>query len=206
MYRLLCSFLCLIICLNLYSQQQYSSRTAHIYVQSANNFVNIEADNFQVNSTIDAVSGKINMLGLLKSFEFRIGGLDQAFNSKLVKTLIHPKFKYIGKIQNLSSINFDRPGKYPITFKGILYVWDLKRVTPGEGILEVKEDGSISASTDISFLIEEASVHKANSLIKSYMPPGLTINTDKLGISRTVKVTANGTYRQRRSSSSQGSN
>ena len=180
--------------------QQYSSRTGHLYVQSANRFVNIEADNYQINSTINAATGKIVLLGLLKSFEFRIGGLDQAFNSNAVKTISHPKFNYKGEITNISTVRFNSPGTYPVKFQGVLELWNMKRTTPGTGTITVHENGTISIASDISFQIEEASVQKANQLIKSYMPSGVNIDTDKLGISRTIRVEANGTYRKRRSS------
>ena len=199
-----------IIVMLLFSQfvfsQQYSARTAHLYVQSANKFANIEADNYQINSTIDATTGKINLLGLLKSFEFRIGGLDQAFNSKLVNVLHHPKFKYIGKITNLSKINFARPGTYPVQFQGTLYLWDQKRVTPGNGTMEVKEDGSMVVQSDLIFKIEQASVNKANELIQSNLPDGINLTTDKLGISRSIKVQVNGKFRKKRASRHSGSN
>lgn len=181
--------------------QQYATRTAHLYVQSANKFVNIEADNYQVNGKIDATTGKVVLLGLLKSFEFRIGGLDQAFNSNAVKTISHPKFKYVGEITNLNAIRFKTPGTYPITFKGVLELWNMKRITPGKGTLTVLDNGSITIQSDISLTIEEASVQKANNLIQSYLPSSVNIDTDKLGISRTIRVEASGTYKKSRSSS-----
>ena len=51
-----------------YSQIRYSARTAHIKVKSSNNFADIEADNYQVNSILNPETGYINFLGLLKSF------------------------------------------------------------------------------------------------------------------------------------------
>jgi len=188
--------------LSLWSQQQYSARTAHIYVQSSNKIVNLEADNFQVASTIDIKNGHINFLGLLKSFEFRIGGLDRAFNSKIVDVLHRPKFKYLGNITNIETVNFDKPGTYPITFEGMLHLWDAKRITPGKGTIEVHSNGSISAHSDLSFMIEEVSVVKANDLIRKNLPAGINVTTDKLGISRTIKVEVQGTYKKKRSSSS----
>ena len=179
------------------SGQKYSTRTAHLFIQSSNSVANIAADNYQVNSTIDAATGKVNIVGLLKSFEFRIGGLDQAFNSDLVKTITHPKFKYTGEITNIQSVNLNSAGTYPIQFKGVLYLWNLERITPGTGTIEVHTDGSISVSSDISFQIEEASVDRANTLIKSYLPSGINLSTDQLGISRTIQVEANGTYSKR---------
>ena len=182
-----------------FSQTKYSSRTAHIYVETRNKFMNIEADNYQVASVLDAETGSITLLGLLKSFEFKLGALDQVYNSKLVSTLSYPKFKYVGKIKNIRSINFDRPGKYPIEVSGTLYLWDAKRITPGKGTLEVKSDGSIKAYSDISFMIEEQSVAKADELIKRYLPKGVNVNTDKLGISRKITTKVDATFWKKRS-------
>jgi len=199
-YFLVTCFVIISSTLNL-SGQKYAARTAHIYVQSSNKVINLEADNYQVASTINVENGEINFLGLLKSFEFRIGGLDRMFNSKLVNVLHHPKFKYIGEITNIESINFERPGTYPVTFTGTLYLWDLKRVTSGNGTIEVNSNGTISAYSDLSFMIEEASVAKANDLIRKNLPAGVNVSTDKLGISRKIKVEARGTYKKKRSSS-----
>ena len=196
------SFIVISSTLSLWGQQQYSARTAHIYVQSTNKIVDLEADNYQVASTIDIETGKITFLGLLKSFEFRIGGLDRAFNSKIVEVLNRPKFKYVGEITNINSINFDSPGIYPVTFKGTLYLWDQKRITPGKGTIEIHSNGSISAHSDLSFQIEEASVERANELIKNNLPAGVNVTTDKLGISRDIKVEVQGTYKKKRSSQS----
>ena len=196
------SFVLINSILSLHAQQQYSARTAHIYVQSSNKIINLEADNYQVASTIDVETGKISFLGLLKSFEFRIGGLDRIFNSKIVEVLNRPKFKYVGEVTNIQSVNFNSPGVYPVTFKGILYMWDLKRLTLGEGTIEVYSDGSISAQSDLSFQIEEASVERANELIRKNIPPGITVTTDKLGISRDIVVEVEGTYKKKRSSQS----
>ena len=193
--------LLLLFTLSLWSQQQYSARTAHIYVQSSNKIVNLEADNFQVASILNVENGDINFLGLLKSFEFRIGGLDRVFNSKIVDVLHRPKFKYLGKITNIEAVNFDQPGTYPVTFKGILYIWDSERITPGKGTIEVHSNGSISAHSDLSFMIEEASVEQANELIRRNLPAGINVTTDKLGISRAIKVEVRGTYKKKRSSS-----
>lgn len=194
-----CFFL---VTFSLCGQQQYVDRTAHIHVEAANNFFDLVSDNYQVSSILDRETGKVNFLGLLKSFEFQVGGLDRVFNSKLTETLYHPKFKYIGNITNIGSVNFDRPGKYPVTYEGILYVWDEKRITPGKGTIEISTDGTISIYSDLSFMIEEASMEKANMLMKRYLPPGVAIDVENLGISRQVHVEIKGTYKKRMTSSS----
>ena len=182
-----------------FSQIKYTARTAHIKVKSSNKFVDIEADNYQVNSTLNPETGYINFLGLLKSFEFKLGALDRVYNSKLVEVLHKPKFKYIGEIKNIKSINFNRAGVYNFEVEGTLYVWDEKRITPGKGTITVTEDGNIEAFSDISFMIEEASVEKANGLIRRYMPPGVKVDAEKLGIDRKVSTTIKARYQKKRS-------
>lgn len=182
-----------------YSQIKYSARTAHIKVKSSNKFTDIEADNYQVNSVLNPETGRINFLGLLKSFEFKLGALDRVYNSKLVEVLHKPKFKYIGEVTNIKSVNFDKPGVYNIQVEGTLFLWDAKRITPGTGTITVKEDGTIEAFSDISFMIEEASVEKANGLIRRYMPPGVRVDAEKLGIDRKVSTTIKVKYQKKRS-------
>lgn len=193
--------LSLLLCTSIFAfgQLKYGSRTAHISVKSSNKFMDVEADNYQVASTLDPATGYVNFLGLLKSFEFKLGAIDQVYNSKMVSSLAKPKFKYVGRITNIKSVNFDRPGTYPISVTGELYVWDHKRTTPGKGTLVVKSDGSVEISSDISFRIEEASVVQANNLMRKYLPAGINIDTDKLGIDRNVSTKLKVTYKKKRS-------
>jgi hypothetical protein len=201
-------FICLFFFVSSFSlaaQVKYSTRTAHINVKSVNKFKAVEADNFQVASTLDPQTGNVNFFGLLKSFEFKLGALDQVYNSKMVANLAKPKFRYTGKIKNLAAINFDRPGKYNIRVEGNLYLWDMKRITPGTGTVTVLPDGSLEVFSDISFMIEEASVKKANDLMKRYLPSGVNISTDQLGIGRKVRVQLKSTYKKRGSRATAGS-
>ncbi|MEM1121832.1 MAG: hypothetical protein AAGJ18_15380 [Bacteroidota bacterium] len=196
--KLLISALLLCVSIFAFGQLKYGSRTAHINVKSSNKFMDVEADNYQVASTLDPATGYVNFLGLLKSFEFKLGAIDQVYNSKMVSSLAKPKFKYVGKITNIKSVNFDRPGTYPIQVKGDLFIWDMKRVTPGTGTLIVKNDGSVEVASDISFRIEEASVNKANALMRKYLPAGVNVDTDRLGIDRKVSTQLKVTYRKKR--------
>lgn len=201
-------FLSLLIfsCSFAFAQQKYGSRTAHIKVKTTNKFMDVEADNYQVNSVLDPMTGYVNFLGLLKSFEFKLGAIDQVYNSKMVSSLAKPKFKYVGKITNINSVNFNRPGTYRINVVGDLYVWDHKRTTPGTGTLTVKPDGTIEIASDISFRIEEASVVKANNLMKKYLPAGINVNTDRLGIDRKVSTKLKVTYQKKRSTTRSAEN
>jgi len=118
----------LVSCQCLFSQQ-FRTRTAHINIKSQNSIKNIEADNFQVRSEYNASTGDISFVGLLKSFEFKMGALDRAYNSDRLNFGQHPKFTFEGKVENIADIDINRPGTYQASIKGLLRLWDEKRMT-----------------------------------------------------------------------------
>jgi len=91
----------LLCCQSIFAQQ-FRTRTAHIYVKSQNSIKNIEADNYQVRSEYDASTGDISFVGLLKSFEFKMGAIDRAYNSDRLNFGQHPKFTFEGKVENVA--------------------------------------------------------------------------------------------------------
>jgi len=177
--------------------QKYVTRTAHVKVKSTNRITDVEADNYQVASTLNKATGAIEFIGLLKSFEFKLGAADQLFNSKLINVSAHPSIKFTGKVENIENINFSKPGTYPTSVKGTLYIWDEKRLTTATGTLTVNEDGSVDVASDFVMMIEESSVAKVNQLMKEKLPDAISINTETLGISRKVAIALNMTYKAR---------
>ena len=177
--------------------QKYISRTAHVHVKSTNRITNIEADNYQVASVLDSENGNIDFIGLLKSFEFKLGAADQLFNSKMVDVSAHPNIKFSGQIADIHKINFAEPGNYTITVNGVLYIWDEKRVTSAVGTLNVNANGSISGTSEFIMMIEDGSVAKVNKLMKEKLPSVISVDTETLGISRKVEITLNMTYKAR---------
>ena len=177
--------------------QKYMSRTAHVHVKSNNRITNIEADNYQVAAVLDSKSGKIEFIGLLKSFEFKLGAADQLFNSKMVDVSAHPNIKFTGQIADIHTINFAKPGNYKITVNGILYLWNEKRTTSAEGTLKVNADGTISGISEFIMMIEESSVAKINQIMKEKLPSAISVDTETLGISRKIDITLNMTCKAR---------
>ncbi|MEM6316949.1 MAG: hypothetical protein AAF960_04725 [Bacteroidota bacterium] len=175
--------------------QKYITRTAHINVKSENRFTTIEADNYQVASVFDAQTGNIDYIGLLKSFEFKLGAADQLFNSKMVDVSAHPNIKFTGKIYDIQRIDFSKPGEHTITVNGVLYIWDEKRVTSAVGKMRINADGSIEATSSFNMVIEDGSVEKANQLMREKLPSVIAVDTETLGISKNVAVNLTMTYK-----------
>lgn len=186
-------FLFLVIALN--GQDIYMTRTAHVNVHSSNSIKDITADNYQVRSKIDTQTGAVEFTGLLKSFEFKLGALDRAFNSSKVNVSQFPKFTFDGRIIKHKNIDFSKPGVYDIEVRGKLYMWDEKRHTTAAGQVEVLEDGSIKAESAFVMTIEEKNVDKINMLMGQKLPDVIAVDMNTFGVSRDIEMKVSGIYK-----------
>ena len=157
--------------------------------------MDVIADNFQVYSELNPATGEISFKGLMKSFEFKMGALDRAFNSSRLDLSQYSKFTFDGNLTNLSQINFDSPGEYAVFVDGILYIGSFKRKTSARGTIKVLENGRLDTYTDFSIRIEEESMNTINKLMKEKLPSIVALDTDKLGISRDIRINLKANYR-----------
>lgn len=176
-------------------QTKYTCRTAHVNVKSANRFMDIIADNYQVYSQIDAVTGAVSFTGLMRSFDFKLGALDQAFNSSKVDLGPYTKFNFDGKILNYKALNLSRPGSYSVEVDGMLSIGEQKRKTRAKGTVVVNIDRSLRATTKFNMRIEQESMNKINDLMRKKLPAIVALDTDKLGISRDVLLSLSADYK-----------
>jgi hypothetical protein len=167
---------------------KYTARTGHIHVESSNRFMDVVADNYQVYAEVEPQSGTIQLTGLMKSFEFKLGALDRAFNSSRIDLSQYSKFRFEGRLVNLDEIDFTKPGTYPGKVTGNLYIGGYKRLTSATGTLEVRPDGRIHADADFDIQIEEESMNTINKLMRERLPSVVALDTDKLGISRKIEL------------------
>ncbi len=177
--------------------QEYMTRTGHVNVESRNKFKDIIADNYQIISVLNAQSGSISFQGLIRSFEFKMGAIDRAVNSKNLNVSAHPKISFDGRVVNFKRIDFNKPGSYNVKVRGNLYIWDEKRVTVADGVVEVGKDGILKATSTFVMRIEEQSVNKLNDLMRKKLPDVLNINTNTLGISRDILINLDLTYKRK---------
>lgn len=173
--------------------QQMTCRTGHVNIQSSNAVSDIEADNYQVQSTLNKLTGEVSFVGLTKSFVLESGALDKAFNSKYVNVDGYAKFKYRGKLINLDQVDFEQPGEYQFDVIGDLTVGQSKRRTQVIGTLIVNSDLTIQAYSDFSIKIEQENVDQINNLLKERISEA--INFAVLGVSRDINISVLFNYR-----------
>ena len=191
------SFLFAILAISASLPSKYVSRTGHIHVESANRFKDIVADNYQVYSEVIPSTGAVTFTGHMKSFEFKLGALDQAFNSSRLDLSQYSKFKFEGKLSNYQSIKWEQSGTYPAIVTGLLYIGGYKRKTTAQGNIVIGNDGKMRTDAAFTIVIEEASVQTINKMMKEKLPSVMALDIDKLGISRNINLTLSAAYRPR---------
>jgi hypothetical protein len=178
---------------SLKAQSQFMTRTGHLYVKSTTNIIDIEADNYQVVSTLNTQTGENTFAALIKSFEFDLALANRAFTNERIDVKQFPKVEFKGKITNLKDVNFSRPGQYPIQISGWLTVWDEARWTGASGTLKV-ENGKILGSADFILTLEDQSIDKINRILREHIPQVVDISANDLGVSKKVRIKVNMTY------------
>ncbi len=192
--RLFLSFFFIIIAFVQLNAQVYYTRTGHVHVRSQNNIKNIEADNYQTISTIDLNTSDVRFEGLLKSFEFKLGALDRVFNSDRINVNQYPKFRFEGNIIGLKNLDLSRVAEYKVLVKGTLYLWDEKRITSADGIIESDGNGGFTASSMFVMRIEEKSMVKLNQIIDQKLPDIVNVSTDSFGVDRDIQIDLTAKY------------
>jgi polyisoprenoid-binding protein YceI len=99
------------------------SKSGHVSFYSHTTLEDISADNYKLVSTLETGTGEMVFSVPMQSFEFEKSAMQKHFNSsKFLDTKKFPKSKFIGKITNLSDINFSSDGTYTANVTGDLSI------------------------------------------------------------------------------------
>lgn len=99
------------------------SKSGHVSFYSHTAIEDISADNYKMVSTLETETGEMVFSVPMQSFEFEKSTMQKHFNSKkFLDTKTFPKAKFIGKITNLSDINFSSDGTYTASVTGDLSI------------------------------------------------------------------------------------
>ena len=134
--------------------QKYMTKNGFIGFYSKTAMEEIKADNNQVASAIDVSTGDVVFQALIKSFHFERALMEEHFNENYMESDKIPKSIFKGKITNLSSVNFTKPGTYDITVDGDLTIHDVTNKVSIKGTLEVVS-GGINANSKFNIVPED---------------------------------------------------
>jgi hypothetical protein len=105
--------------------QKYITKNGYIGFYSHTAMEDIKGDNNQVASVLDISNGDMVFQVLIKSFHFDRALMEEHFNENYMESDKFPKSSFKGKITNLSSVDFSKPGKYDVTVEGELNMHDV---------------------------------------------------------------------------------
>ena len=104
------------------AQKLVSSKT-HFKFFSTTPAEDIEANNYKTVSTIETSTGEIVFSVPMQSFEFEKSLMQEHFNSKkFLDTKTNPKAKLVGKITDLTQVDFGNDGSYKVEVNGDLTI------------------------------------------------------------------------------------
>lgn len=105
-----------------FAQKQVSQKT-HIKFFSTTPVEDIEANNYASTGVVNTETGDVVFSVPMQSFEFEKSLMQKHFNSKkFLNTKANPKAKLVGKITDLSAVNFSKDGDYTVDVKGDLTI------------------------------------------------------------------------------------
>jgi len=126
--------------------QKYVTKNGHIKFFSETPVESIEAHNNQVNSALDISNGNFIFKVLIKSFEFKKALMQEHFNENYMESDKIPNAMFSGKIENMSSINFNADGVYDVQVKGKLTIHGVTKEIENSGSFEIKGEKIIAKS------------------------------------------------------------
>ncbi|MBK5208900.1 MAG: YceI family protein [Flavobacteriaceae bacterium] len=162
------------------SAQKLVSSKTHFKFFSSTPAEDIEANNYKT-GTIDTSTGDIVFSVPMQSFEFEKALMQEHFNSKkFLDTKTNPKAKLIGKIADLSKVNFGKDGSYIVDVSGDLTINGVTNAVKEKATIIVK-GGNVALNSKLNVTLADYKI-----AFKKGKP--------STNIAKTVEVTVEANY------------
>ena len=112
----------LIICSNLVFAQKFFTKNGSISFFSKTTIENIQADNNQVMSVLNAQTGELQFSLLIKGFHFKKALMEEHFNENYLESDQFPKATFKGTIADIYKINFSNDAVYPVLVLSLIHI------------------------------------------------------------------------------------
>ncbi len=136
------------------AQEKYFTRSGKVSFSSKTDMENIEATNTKGTSVMDTKTGQVEFAVLMKAFEFEKELMMEHFNENYVESDKYPKATFKGSITDISSVNFQKDGTYPVKLKGQLTFHGVTNDITPDGTIEIK-GGKPTGKTSITILLAD---------------------------------------------------
>ena len=160
------------------SSQVYYTKNGNVSFFSKTVLENIDAENNQVISVLNTETGILQFTLLNHAFHFPKAKMEADFNQDYMESDKYPRSTFKGTISNLSEINFNKDGSYPVNVNGDLTIHGVTKKISIPGTITIK-NGSISATSSFNVLVNDYRI-KIPSIV-----------SNKIGESIEIKVACN---------------
>lgn len=155
--------------------QVYYTKNGNVSFFSKTVLENIDAENNQVISVLNTETGALQFSLLNNAFHFPKAKMESDFNEDYMESDKYPRSSFKGTITNLSDVNFNKDGSYPVKVNGDLTVHGVTKNISAPGTIVIK-DGNVSATSSFKVLVSDYKI-KIPSIV-----------SNKIGESIEVKV------------------
>jgi hypothetical protein len=136
------------------AQSKFIDKTTEISFHSHTPLEDIDATTSSALSILDQSTGDFSFAVLIKSFTFKKALMQVHFNENYIESETYPKSTFKGKIKNLSEVNFQTDGNYPVTVTGNLTIHGVTKEVTVNGIIKIS-GGKISATSEFSVVPQD---------------------------------------------------
>lgn len=153
MKHVICGISLLFLLPSFGTSQKYFTKEGKISFLSETPIETIAATNNTVSSVLDVENSAIEFAVLIKAFKFKKALMEEHFNENYMESSKFPKAVFKGKIDNLSTVNFNKEGVYPVKVRGDMTIHGVTNPVATDAKIIVK-NGAISG--EATFKIEVA--------------------------------------------------
>lgn len=123
--------------LTIQAQHLFSTKTGQVLFNASSPVEKIAAANNQTDSKMVDKTGQIVFNVLIKSFKFENQLMEDHFNENYLESSKYPKAEFKGFITNITTVDFSKNGKYPVTVEGNLTIHGVTQKINGSGFITI---------------------------------------------------------------------
>jgi polyisoprenoid-binding protein YceI len=157
--------------------QKYFTKNARISFNATSSIEKIEANNEKGVSTIDASTGAVEYMVLMKGFIFDRALMQDHFNENYVESDKFPKATFKGTIINLSDINLKKDGTIPVKVKGMMTIHGETKEIITDGTITIKDGNITSGKSAFKITLADYKI-EIPSLVKDKISKDVQISVE----------------------------
>ncbi len=136
------------------AQDKYFSRDGKVTFFSDAPMEKIDGINKKATSVIDTETGKIEVMILMKAFEFEKALMQEHFNENYVESDKYPKAVFKGEIDNKQDVKWSVDGNYPVKLSGTMTMHGETKDLVTEALIKIS-GGKVNGNSEFNISLSD---------------------------------------------------